>query len=55
MGRGKSVASVLDVQSFFIKENLICAMTKHHAESSITLFFYKNNFVRTKVLILAEN
>ena len=24
---------------FFIKENWICAMTKHHAESSITEFY----------------
>ena len=52
-GGGGVVASVLDVQSFvFIKGNWICDMTKHHAESRITLFFYKNNFTQTKALIL---
>ena len=32
------LASILDVQSlfFFIKENWICTMTRHHAESRIT-------------------
>ena len=34
---GGGLASVLDVQSlfFFIKENWICVMTRHHAESNI--------------------
>ena len=39
---------------FFIKKNWICAMTKH-AESSITLFFYENNVIRTKALVLAKH
>ena len=29
---GGGLASALDVQSFFIKENWICAMTRNHAE-----------------------
>ena len=28
------VASVLDVHFFFIKENWICVMTRHHSESN---------------------
>ena len=38
------VASVLDVQSliFFIKENWICAMTRHQAESNINILLTRN-------------
>ena len=38
------LASVLDVQSlvFFIKENWICAMTRHYAELSINLLLTRN-------------
>ena len=34
------LTSVLDVQSFFfIKENWICAMTRHHAEPNINMVY----------------
>ena len=38
------VASVLDVQSscFFITENWICAMSRHHAESNINILLTGN-------------
>ena len=38
------VASVLDVQSLFtfIKENWICTMTRHHAESNINILLTGN-------------
>ena len=36
IGGGGGIASVLDIQSlfFFVKENWICAMNRHHAESN---------------------
>ena len=42
--KGAGVASVLDVQSliFFIKENWICAITRHHAESNISILLTRN-------------
>ena len=42
--RGWGVASIMDVQSlfFFIKENWICAMTRHHAESNINILLTRN-------------
>ena len=37
------VGGVLDVHSIFlIKENCICAMTRHHAESNINILSTKN-------------
>ena len=41
---GWELASVLDVQSlfFFIKENWICAMTRHHAEPNINMLLTRN-------------
>ena len=39
---GVGVASVLDVQSFFIKESWIWVMTRHHAESDINILFTRN-------------
>ena len=37
------LANVLDVQSlFFIKENWICAMTRHHAEPNINIPLTRN-------------
>ena len=41
---GWRVVSVLDVQSlfFFIKENWICAMTRHHVESKINTLLTRN-------------
>ena len=40
---GGGLVSVLDVQSFFfIIENWICAMTKHHAEPNINILLTKN-------------
>ena len=37
--------SVLDVKSiFFVKENWICDMTRHHAERSINMFDKKSSF-----------
>ena len=44
LGRGWGLVSVLDVQSFFfiIKENLICAMTRHHAEPNINMLLTRN-------------
>ena len=43
VGEG-GVASVLDVQSlfFFIKENWICFITRHHAESNINISLARN-------------
>ena len=43
-GRGGcDVASVLDVQYlFFIKENLICAMTRNHAEPNMNILLTGN-------------
>ena len=41
---GGGLLSFLDVQSFFffIKENLICAMTRHHAEPNINMLLTRN-------------
>ena len=40
---GWGLAKVLDVQSlFFSKENWICAMTRHHAESNINILLTRN-------------
>ena len=41
---GGGLGSALDVQSlvFFIKENWICAMTRHHVEPNINILLKKN-------------
>ena len=41
---GGRLASVMDVQSlsFFIKENWICATTRHHAEPNINILLTRN-------------
>ena len=40
---GGGLASVLDIQSFFfIKENWICAMIRHHAELNINILLTRN-------------
>ena len=39
---GGGLESILDVQSFFIKENWICAMTKHHDELNINILLTRN-------------
>ena len=43
-GRGGELESVMDVQSlfFFIKENWICAMTRHQAEPNINILLTRN-------------
>ena len=41
---GGGLESVLDVQSlfFFIEENWICAVTRHHAEPNINMLLTRN-------------
>ena len=39
---GGRLGRVLDVQSFFIKGNWICAMTRHHTEPNINILLTKN-------------
>ena len=41
---GRGLPSALDVQSlfFFIKENWICAMRRHHAEPNINTLLTRN-------------
>ena len=47
--RDGGLASVLDVQSFFfIKENWVCAMSRHHDEPNINIF----NMLLTRYLFL---
>ena len=41
--------SVLGVQSFFIKENWICGMTRHHAESNISILLTRNLTINSGV------
>ena len=36
-GGERGLASVLDVFIFFVKENWICGMTRHHAEPNINI------------------
>ena len=36
---GGGLASVLDIQSFFIKENWICATTRHHAQQNVDIYW----------------
>ena len=42
--RGGGLVSVLDAQSlfFFLKENWICATTRHHAEPNINMLLTRN-------------
>ena len=47
--RDEGLASILDVQSFFfIKENWVCAMSRHHDEPNINIF----NMLLTRYLFL---
>ena len=44
------VASVLNVQSFFfIKENWICALTRHDAEANINILLTRNLLINSDV------
>ena len=55
-GDGGGIASVLDVQSFFLLKKIGSAPWPNIILSqALHPFFYNNNFIRTKAFILAKN
>ena len=45
------VANVLDVQFFFIKENWICVINRHYAESSMNVSSTKKSYFNDTIAL----
>ena len=45
------VANVLDIQFFFIKENWICVINRHYAESSMNVSSTKKSYFNDTIAL----